>query len=104
MSQNVITERQMFEAVIAMTGRSTSKDASGDYEDDLVRAYWYGWKLRADVERAREEISALNGMAQITAIFDHIDEVETTVNEKWIRTGFPQVRSTNLGVITGGKK
>lgn len=81
----MITEREMFEAYVRLCERNTSKDADGNYHDGEVQSWWYGWKLRADAEKARERINATEGMARINEIFDHIDAVSKENNGKWVK-------------------
>lgn len=69
----VITEREMFEACIP-SGCSTSRDASGNYEDDEVNAWWYGWKKRADAEKARDTVNALDAWDRIKFDFPELSE------------------------------
>lgn len=73
--QKVITERQMFEACGEMIGWDISKSDEGKYIREETSAYWYGWRLRADVEKARNRVVALNHFKDIEDIFDHIDGI-----------------------------
>lgn len=60
MTSKVVTEREVFEAVMSMLGRSTSRDDGGKYSDEQVEWQWSGWKWRADAEKARNTQSALS--------------------------------------------
>lgn len=61
-----MTEREMFEVCTIASGRSTSRDDSGRYEDDEVNAWWRGWNLRTFAENARAAVNADRALFGLT--------------------------------------
>ena len=64
-----ITEREMFERYGKMMGWDLRRGENGKYTNQAAEDIWYGWKVRADMERAK---SMAESSRQLTMLVDYI--------------------------------
>ncbi|UIL53982.1 hypothetical protein LZU96_08675 [Pantoea agglomerans] len=64
-----ITERQMFERYAKMMGWDLSLGEDGKYTSQTAEDIWYGWKIRADMEKAK---SMAESSRQLNMLVDYI--------------------------------